>query len=89
MRSLLYHFLKTKNTPRASLIRIVFAGAVSTWDLQSLIAHITHNPVDYSSGFFVLRKKRSSLCHFFKTKNMLRAPLLRIVFAEVVSSGDL
>jgi len=39
MRSLLYHFFKTKNTPRAQLLRIVFAVAVSIGDLQSLIAH--------------------------------------------------
>ena len=71
------------------LVRIVFAGVVSSRDLQSLIAHITHNPFDYSSGFFVLRKKRSLLYHFLKTKNTLRASLVRIVFAGAVSIRDL
>jgi hypothetical protein len=32
---------------------------------------------------------RSSLCHFFKTKNTLCAQLIRIVFAVAVSIGDL
>jgi hypothetical protein len=49
-------------------MRIVFAVAVSIWDLQSLIAHINHNPDEFSSGFFVLKKMRSSLYHFFKIK---------------------
>jgi uncharacterized protein YozE (UPF0346 family) len=89
MRSSFYHFFKTKNTPRAQLVRIVFAVAVSIWDLQSLIAHINHNPDEFSSGFFVLKKMRSSFYHFFKTKNTPRAQLVRIVFAVAVSIGDL
>jgi hypothetical protein len=27
--------------------------------------------MNFSSGFFVLKKMRSLLCHFFKTKNTL------------------
>ncbi len=57
----------------------------------SAIPHCPHHlqSCRFSSGFFVLQKKRSLLYHFFKTKNTQRAPLLRIVFAGVVSSGDL
>jgi hypothetical protein len=45
--------------------------------------------MNFSSGFFVLKKMRSSLYYFFKTKNTLGAQLVRIVFAVVVSIGDL
>ena len=44
--------------------------------------------MNFSSGFF-FKKMRSSLYHFFKTKNTPRALLVRIVFAGAVSSGDL
>jgi hypothetical protein len=43
--------------------------------------------MNFSSGFFVLKKIKSSLYHFFKTKNTLRAQLVRIVFAAVVSNS--
>jgi hypothetical protein len=45
--------------------------------------------MNFSSGFFVLKKMRSSLYHFFKTKNTPRAQLVWIVFAVAVSIGDL
>jgi len=42
--------------------------------------------MNFSSGFFVLKKIRSALYHFFKTKNTLLAQLVRIVFAVAVSN---
>jgi len=51
IRSSLYPFFKTKNTPRAQLLRIVFAVAVSTRDMQSLIAHINHNPDEFRQSY--------------------------------------
>ena len=51
IRSSLYPFFKTKNTPRAQLLRIVFAVAVSTRDMQSLIARINHNPVEFRQSY--------------------------------------
>jgi hypothetical protein len=56
MRSSLYHFLKTKNTLRAQLVRIVFAVVVSIGDLQSLIAHVTKNLDKFLSGFFIKKQ---------------------------------
>jgi hypothetical protein len=45
--------------------------------------------MNFSSGFFVLKKMRSSLYHFFKTKKTIGAQLVSIVFAVAVSIGDL
>jgi hypothetical protein len=70
-------------------MRIVFAGAVSIGDLQSLIAYINHNPDEFSSGFFVLKKMRSLLFDFLKTKKTMGTSLMRIVFAGVVSIGEI
>jgi hypothetical protein len=65
-RNVFQLFLKTKNSEHA-VRRIVFAAAVSIRDVQSLIAHINHNPDDFSSGFFVF-KKAKCISAFFEDK---------------------
>jgi hypothetical protein len=74
--------LKTKNSEHA-VRRIVFAAAVSIRDVQSLIAHINHNPDDFSSGFFVFKKARMYVSCFLKIKNS-KHTVCRIVFAAAV-----
>jgi hypothetical protein len=65
MRSSLYHFFKTKNTPRAQLVRIVFAVAVSIGDLYSLIAHINHDPDEFFIRIFCFKENEKLALSFF------------------------
>jgi hypothetical protein len=41
--------------------------------------------MNFLSGFFVLKKMRSSLYHFLKTKKRIGAQLVSIVFAVALS----